>query len=291
MAYCFESGQVNGGESVALGAGVVKASLVAQGSGGKVATIYHSWLMPRSRPILSVTTVSVTAGILALLWTVMGGPFWVFIGCFLLAFLWKVLEFITPLHKAARDGSPGLAQLLIKAGVNPNAKNRDGMTPLCVAAKEGHPEMARLLIEAGANLNATNKDSTTPLYIAVFLEHGETAKALMDAGAKLAITDQDNVTPLHSAVAKEDLTIIMALINMGFDVNAKDQNSMTPLHAAVTKGDMEMTKALISAGADLNGKDKGGTRHWTWRPRKDMGTSSRRSSVEVQSLISRITTT
>jgi len=92
--------------------------------------------MPRSRPILSVTTVSVTAGILALVWTVMGGPFWVFIGCFLLAFLWKVLS-PSSLHRAARNGSPGLAQLLIKAGVNPNATNKEGMTPLCVAAKEG----------------------------------------------------------------------------------------------------------------------------------------------------------
>ena len=132
-----------------------------------------------------------------------GGPFWVFLGCFLLEFLWKVLSPLS-LHRAARDGSPGLAQLLIKAGANPNATNKEGMTPLCVAAKEGRPEMARLLVKAGADLNATNKDGTTPLYIAVFLEHGETAKALMDAGAKLAITDKDNVTPLHSAVAKEE---------------------------------------------------------------------------------------
>ena len=158
--------------------------------------------MSRSRSVLSVTTMSITAGILALVWTVMGGPFWVFIGCFLLAFFWKVFEYgLTPLlHRAAREGRPDAARLLITAGAKLECKNKDGYTPLHKAADLGHSDVTKVLIKAGANLNAAAKNGMTPLHLVASQGHRDVVQILIHAGADRNATNKDGMTPLYMAV-------------------------------------------------------------------------------------------
>jgi ankyrin repeat protein len=56
---------------------------------------------------------------------------------------------MTPLHKASFDDFADVAQILISAGGNINAKNNWGQTPLYLAKSE---EMKHLLEENGATI-------------------------------------------------------------------------------------------------------------------------------------------
>jgi ankyrin repeat protein len=52
--------------------------------------------------------------------------------------------------------------MLIDAGADLNAENSNKWTPLHVAAINNRPEIANMLIEAGADVNAENSNKWTP---------------------------------------------------------------------------------------------------------------------------------
>ncbi len=53
---------------------------------------------------------------------------------------------------------------LLKAGSDPNARNKKGGTPLAVAASEGCRECFKRLLAAGADPFAADGDGETPLH-------------------------------------------------------------------------------------------------------------------------------
>lgn len=55
----------------------------------------------------------------------------------------------TVLHFACRMTSSGIAGMLLHAGADVNARDRDGYTPLHVAAGHGRHQSVKLLIEHG----------------------------------------------------------------------------------------------------------------------------------------------
>ena len=73
---------------------------------------------------------------------------------------------LTPLHRAAIEGSYGCLQLLIDLGANANAQDEMGWTPLHDAIFHGHVNCAVLLINAGADLSAETDDVYTVLELA-----------------------------------------------------------------------------------------------------------------------------
>lgn len=76
-----------------------------------------------------------------------------------------------PLHEAATRGFDKLAELLIRAGANVNAKNKKLNTPLHLVAKYGNSNsyyhLAELLINSNAEINARNSEAKTPLDLVV----------------------------------------------------------------------------------------------------------------------------
>ena len=138
----------------------------------------------------------------------------------------------TPLHYA-RDVK--VAQLLIEAGADVNAKNNSGETPLVfvrgakiakilygyLSILTKDEKVAQLLIEAGADVNAKNNSSETPLML---VRGTKTTKFLIGAGADVnAKNNIDSATALHYVLQNmdyedevdEDIKCIETLIKAG----------------------------------------------------------------------------
>jgi hemoglobin len=70
---------------------------------------------------------------------------------------------MTPLHMSARRGTIRIAEALLDAGADIEAKDRGGETPLRRAVNCGQERMVRLLLSRGANPRSTDKYGRTPL--------------------------------------------------------------------------------------------------------------------------------
>ena len=60
----------------------------------------------------------------------------------------------------------------------------ENITPLMWAIFDYNPELAKLLIEAGADINAKDKDGDTALYDARYRNDSKIEKILIENGAK-----------------------------------------------------------------------------------------------------------
>ena len=176
-----------------------------------------------------------------------------------------------PLFWAAK---PEVAAVLIEAGADPNARNKNGQTAIHLTTSSWAPNAAtvELLIEHGADVNAKDRSGSTPLHRAIQrgISNGDlkTAKALVDAGAEIDAKDKDGNTPLSAArdelesnrenlfsdpdnVAKQTAAAEAAIAFLE-NAGAKD-DGQTPLLRAVRAGELGDVTQLITAGADVNG--------------------------------------
>jgi uncharacterized protein len=86
---------------------------------------------------------------------------------------------VRPLHSAAADGgSTEVAQLLLDAGADVNAKQPGGFTPLHAAAQVGNEELVALLLERGADPAARLDDGRTPADLAREAGHRDVAERI-----------------------------------------------------------------------------------------------------------------
>ena len=127
-------------------------------------------------------------------------------------------------------------------------------------------KMARLLIDAGADVNARDKNVITPLYWACQWQNHDVVKQLIDYGAKVNLIEdghhglRNNFYPLIMAAQKRKPEIVELLLDAGADVNVRDEDDCTPLYIACRNGRPDIARLLIDAGADVNAR---GTAGWT----------------------------
>jgi hypothetical protein len=71
------------------------------------------------------------------------------------------------LFEACQSEDLAAVKEALNNGADVNATNNEGTTPLIVACNNKHKsEIVQLLIEAGANLDAVDKDGDSPLLLA-----------------------------------------------------------------------------------------------------------------------------
>jgi len=184
----------------------------------------------------------------------------------------------TALHWAAYRDDLEMAQALVKAGANQQAKTRIGsMTPLFFAAKNGNAAMIDLFIKAGATVNTANDNGTSPLMFAAASGRADAVKALLDNGADVNAADSTNgQTALMFAAVLNRGAALKVLAERGAKLDAKSKTTTVPenrryensdarrvrdpvtmggntaLLFAARDGQMDAVKALVEAGADVN---------------------------------------
>lgn len=84
----------------------------------------------------------------------------------------------TTLFNAVLKNRTHMISVLIRAGVDPDVRNIEGMTPLMAAAESGALEIARLLIENGADPSLEDEAGETAFDIAIRKGHHNMASVL-----------------------------------------------------------------------------------------------------------------
>ena len=156
------------------------------------------------------------------------------------------------LHYAIKTQGPDFAKMLIEAGADVNAKDRDGKTVLMCAATTIYTEIAQLLIAAGADVNASDMYGRTALMEAA--NRGtEIVQLLIDANANVNASDNQGITAL---MLTDSFTgTAQLLIAAGANVNARSNGGRTALIRAAKNNYTKMVQLLIAAGADVHASE------------------------------------
>ena len=197
----------------------------------------------------------------------------------------------TALAWAAIRCNSEIAQMLLKAGANPNLTNEQGVGPLYIAIQNGSIPIVRILLAHGANPNLARMDGETPLMLAARLGQVELMKLLLDRGAEVNAREKKfNQTALMWAAGHPAATRL--LLDHGADIHAVsktwkitatiytpttstigktgipwnndgtwsgDQGGQNALLFAVHQHDLESARMLLDAGVDVNIRAADGT--------------------------------
>ena len=117
---------------------------------------------------------------------------------------------------AAYMSNPEIVSMLLKAGADVNAKDKDGDAPLMFAAiSNSNPEIITALVEVGADINAQNENGCTPLILAVkYTEELEAERSdpspeviitLLQLGADTKLKDNEGKMAIDYAKESESL--------------------------------------------------------------------------------------
>ena len=136
-----------------------------------------------------------------------------------------------------------------------DARDASGSTPLLVAASNDDAAKVRQLLKAGANPNVRNKLDTTPLLEAAFHSNLEIIEALLDAGADPNVSGADGQTPLMLVARGTNVVAAKMLLGKGANPRASEsQRRQTALMWAAANRQGPMTRLLVEVGADLDAK-------------------------------------
>jgi len=154
-----------------------------------------------------------------------------------------------PLGLAIRLGWLRLAEALLAAGVDPNARDGRGHTALHCAATLGREGALRVLIRHGASPALSAPDGQTPLGLALAADRRELSHWLewrqwQLPGRTLQPSD------LPSAAMAGDAEAVLRLLELGLPVDGVDAQGCSALLRAAGGGHDVVVALLLERGAD-----------------------------------------
>eukprot|EP00049_Salpingoeca_infusionum_P007935 m.128129 g.128129 ORF g.128129 m.128129 type:complete len:1073 (+) comp13865_c0_seq1:107-3325(+) len=157
------------------------------------------------------------------------------------------------LHYAARAKALGLAKLLVEAGANPTVSGEEGVTPIHLAAKYGSPDLLTLLLDSAPEdgVNVTDDYQSTPLHFATLRVNMDCVRSLLQRGANIDAVDKQGETPLHIACIHGRTQVVSILLGFNANLMSADDSHNTPLHYAAMGGFTKIIRKLLRAVDDV----------------------------------------
>ncbi|CAO3674717.1 unnamed protein product [Umbelopsis ramanniana] len=165
-------------------------------------------------------------------------------------------DYLTALHYVARrrKGDCEIADILLRQGVDVNAKDRDGRTALHYCSGHDSLDLANLLIDFGIDIDATSFEygyRPTALQLAIKCRNLELISLLVRHRADVNARDNGK-TVLHMAVQKNLTAGCALLIESGANVNSRDSQGLTPLVTALENRNTSLVRLLLEHNASVD---------------------------------------
>jgi uncharacterized protein len=144
-----------------------------------------------------------------------------------------------------------MVDILLRAGANPKAANREGSTPLWLASVNGDAATIEALIKAGADANELLPLGRTPVMAAARTGNVDAIKVLIDHGANVNAKETlRGTTPLMWAADEGHALAIQLLIQRGADFKARSDVAERGRGPALGKSN-DPRKQVAAQGAAL----------------------------------------
>jgi len=150
------------------------------------------------------------------------------------------------LGRSAGKGVRLAVDLLLRAGVSPDACDDNGTPALVAAIRGGHTDVASRLIEAGANVNLADIKGTTAFMVAA--ARGDTAmmERLAAHGADATLRDADGHAAFHHAVLAQAIPAVEWLISRQTPVGEECCDGAKSLLAhALDTGNLQLLEPVL----------------------------------------------
>ncbi|WVH09681.1 MAG: hypothetical protein EoVTN8_1131 [Fluviibacter phosphoraccumulans EoVTN8] len=149
---------------------------------------------------------------------------------------------------AAKKDDASTIQEGLKAGFDPNYKDRQGNSLLIHAAANVSDAAGLALLNGGANPKLKNRSGDDALNYAAIKGSLPMVKALVAKG--VPVTRPQGWQPLTYAVVGKQQAIFNYLMDQGADPNGNNPTQVSALMYAAQEGQEEMVDRLLAAGAD-----------------------------------------
>lgn len=140
--------------------------------------------------------------------------------------------------------------VLINAGADVDARNKEGVTPLAIAVQKNDLETVKLLTAAGADIHTQDTNGNSPLSIAL-AGSSEMLEAVVNE-SNAGLTDSNGNTPLHLALLCDaPLAKIQYIISLMKDVNTRNKDGNSALFLSILKNRQKVGELLLAKNADI----------------------------------------
>lgn len=142
-------------------------------------------------------------------------------------------------------------RLFLAAGVNVDARGRDGRTALMRASGPGfgYASVLCALLDAGADVNARDREGQTALIHATHQVNSQILQLLIDGGADVNAQNNRGWTPLMFAAQSGQANNVEVLLNAGADTSARNGDGKTALDVAFRQAGNRVVPLLEKAAA------------------------------------------